>query len=111
MRKIEATISPFKLDDVRDGLIREGIDGMSVTEVRSFERNAPIRWYRGAKYAVDFVAQVKVEIVIADDSVERCLSVLRRCAAGDEGTAGYIVVQSVAETIQIRTGQRLARAA
>lgn len=111
MKKIEATISPFKLDETRDGLVSEGVDGMTITEIRSFDRNAPSHWYRGAEYADEFVARIKVEIVIPDDKVERCLSALRQCAAGDEHSDAYITVLSVEEMVEIRSGQRLARAA
>lgn len=111
MRKIEATISPFELDEMLDGLVREGIDGMSVTEIRSFERNAPSHRYRGVECAAEFVARIEVEIVIAADQVERCLSALRHCAAGVEQNDPYIIVLSVEDMVQIRSGQRLARAA
>ena len=111
MKKIEATISPFKLDEILDGVVREAIDGMSVTEIRSFERNAHSHRYRGVEYATEFVARIKVEIVIADDKVQRCLSALRHCAAGVEQSDDYIIVLSVEDMVQIRSGERLARAA
>ena len=111
MRKIETTINPFKLDEVRDALVGEGVDGMSVSEVKGFDPHPHANWYRGAQYVVSFAPQIKVELVIPDDRLERCLAALRRCTETGGANSSHIVVLRVEDAIQIRTGEHLQRAA
>ena len=80
MKKIEAIIKPFKLDDVREALAEVGITGMTVTEVKGFGRQkGHTELYRGAEYMVDFLPKVKIEIVVADEIAETCVDTIMRC--------------------------------
>ena len=106
MKKIEAIIKPFKLDDVRENLSDIGISGMTVTEVRGFGRQkGHTELYRGAEYMVDFLPKVKMEIVVPDDLLEQCLeTIVETCQTGKIGD-GKIFVYDVERVIRVRTGE------
>ncbi|SSY80944.1 P-II family nitrogen regulator [Alysiella crassa] len=107
MKKIEAIIKPFKLDDVRDALMEMGITGMTVTEVKGFGRQkGHTEVYRGAEYAVDFLPKVKLEIVLSDDLVERAVEAIVEVARSGKIGDGKIFVLPVEDVIRIRTGER-----
>ena len=106
MKKIEAVIKPFKLDDVREALTDIGISGMTVTEVRGFGRQkGHTEIYRGAEYAVDFLPKVKLEIVVADSMVERVVETIAEAARSGKIGDGKIFVLPVEEAHRIRTGE------
>lgn len=106
MKKIEAVVKPFKLDDVREALTEIGISGMTVTEVKGFGRQkGHTEIYRGAEYAVDFLPKVKIEIVVADDQVERAVETIIATARSGKIGDGKIFVLPVEEVIRIRTGE------
>lgn len=106
MKKIEAIIKPFKLDDVREALADLNITGMTVTEVKGFGRQkGHTELYRGAEYMVDFLPKVKLEIVVADDQVERCVEGIMKTAQTGRIGDGKIFVFDVERVIRIRTGE------
>ena len=106
MKKIEAVIKPFKLDDVREALTDIGISGMTVTEVRGFGRQkGHTEIYRGAEYAVDFLPKVKLEIVVADSMAERVVETIAEAARSGKIGDGKIFVLPVEEAYRIRTGE------
>ena len=106
MKKIEAIIKPFKLDDVREALSDLGITGMTVTEVRGFGRQkGHTELYRGAEYMVDFLPKVKMEIVGPDDLLEPCLDAIIETAQTGKIGDGKIFVYNVERAIRIRTGE------
>ena len=106
MKKIEAMIKPFKLDDVREALTDIGITGMTVTEVKGFGRQkGHTEIYRGAEYAVDFLPKIKLELVLSDDQVERAVEVIIEAARSGKIGEGKIFVLPVEEAIRIRTGE------
>ena len=106
MKKIEAIIKPFKLDDVREALSDIGITGMPVTEVRGFGRQkGHTELYRGAEYMVDFLPKVKMEIVVPDDLLEQCLDAIVDTAQTGKIGDGKIFVYEVERVIRIRTGE------
>ena len=106
MKKIEAIIKPFKLDDVREALSDIGITGMTVTEVRGFGRQqGHTELYRGAEYMVDFLPKVKMEIVVPDDLLEQCLDAIVDTAQTGKIGDGKIFVYEVERVIRIRTGE------
>ncbi|WP_312267358.1 P-II family nitrogen regulator [Neisseria sp.] len=106
MKKIEAIIKPFKLDDVREALTEIGITGMTVTEVKGFGRQkGHTEIYRGAEYAVDFLPKVKLELVLSDDQVERAIEVIVEAARSGKIGDGKIFVLPVEEAVRIRTGE------
>jgi nitrogen regulatory protein P-II 1 len=107
MKKIEAIIKPFKLEDVKDALNKAGIAGLTVTEVRGYGRQkGHVELYRGAEYDVSFVPKVKIEIVVADQAVEAIISVIEETAKTGKIGDGKIFVLPVDETVRIRTGER-----
>ncbi len=107
MKKIEAIIKPFKLDDVREALSEIGITGMTATEVKGFGRQkGHTELYRGAEYIVDFLPKVKIEIVLAENDLERCLEVLTEAARTGKIGDGKIFVTTVEKIIRIRTGEQ-----
>jgi nitrogen regulatory protein P-II 1 len=107
MKKIEAVIKPFKLDDVREALSEIGIAGMTAIEVKGFGRQkGHTELYRGAEYVVDFLPKVKLEIVINDDQVDRCIEVITNAARTGKIGDGKIFVTEVTRVIRIRTGER-----
>ena len=106
MKKIEAVIKPFKLDEVREALSEVGVSGLTVTEVKGFGRQkGHTELYRGAEYVVDFLPKVKIEIVVPDDAVETAIdSILKAAHTGKIGD-GKIFVTAVEQVIRIRTGE------
>ena len=106
MKKIEAVIKPFKLDDVREALTEIGITGMTVSEVKGFGRQkGHTEVYRDAEYAVDFLPKVKIELVLADDLVERAVETIVETARSGKIGDGKIFILPVEEVIRVRTGE------
>ncbi|MBI3157871.1 MAG: P-II family nitrogen regulator [Burkholderiales bacterium] len=106
MKQISAIIKPFKLDEVREALGEIGVSGLTVTEVKGFGRQkGHTELYRGAEYVVDFLPKVKVEIVVRDDDVERCIECIVRAAKTGKIGDGKIFVTPVEQVIRIRTGE------
>ena len=106
MKKIEAIIKPFKLDDVRKALGKIGITGMTVSEVKGFGRQkGHTELYRGAEYMVDFLPKAKLEIIVQADIVERCVQVIMDTAQTGKIGDGKIFITSVERVIRIRTGE------
>ena len=106
MKKIEAIIKPFKLDDVKEALQDVGLQGMTVTEAKGFGRQkGHTELYRGAEYVVDFLPKVKIEIVLPDDLVVRAVDAIRKAAQTGRIGDGKIFVSPVEEAIRIRTGE------
>jgi nitrogen regulatory protein P-II 1 len=106
MKKIEAVIKPFKLDEVREALSEVGVSGLTVTEVKGFGRQkGHTELYRGAEYVVDFLPKVKVEVIIAEALVERAIDAIVRAARTGKIGDGKIFVTDVDQVIRIRTGE------
>ena len=106
MKKVEAIIKPFKLDDVRESLAEIGITGMTVLEVKGFGRQkGHTELYRGAEYMVDFLPKVKIELVIQDDLVDQAIDVIVETARTGKIGDGNIFVTDVERVIRIRTGE------
>ena len=106
MKKIEAMIKPFKLDDVRESLSDIGISGMTITEVRGFGRQkGHTELYRGAEYMVDFLPKVKLEVVVPDELLDQCIEAIIETAQTGKIGDGKIFVYSVERAIRIRTGE------
>ncbi len=106
MKKIEAIIKPFKLDEVKEALQDVGIQGLSVIEVKGFGRQkGHTELYRGAEYVVDFLPKVKVEVVVTDDLVEPAIEAIISAARTDKIGDGKIFVTPVEQVIRIRTGE------
>ncbi len=106
MKKIEAIIKPFKLDDVKEGLNEIGIQGMTMSEVKGYGRQKGHKEiYRGAEYVVDFIPKVKIEIVVGDDQVEQVVEAIRKSANTGKIGDGKIFVLPVEEAIRVRTGE------
>ncbi len=106
MKKIEAIIKPFKLDDVREALSEIGITGMTVTEVKGFGRQkGHTELYRGAEYVVDFLPKVKFEIVVPEQRSDACIEAITEAARTGKIGDGKIFVSDVARIIRIRTGE------
>ena len=106
MKKIEAIVKPFKLDEVRETLSELGVTGLTVTEVKGFGRQkGHTELYRGAEYVVDFLPKVKVEVVIADSLVERAIESIVKAARTGKIGDGKIFVTTVEQVIRIRTGE------
>ena len=107
MKKIEAVIKPFKLDEVKEALHEVGIKGITVTEAKGFGRQkGHTELYRGAEYVVDFLPKVKVEVVIEEGLVERAVEAIQQAAHTGRIGDGKIFVSNVDEAIRIRTGER-----
>jgi nitrogen regulatory protein P-II 1 len=107
MKKIEAIIKPFKLDEVKDALHEVGLTGITVVEAKGFGRQkGHTELYRGAEYVVDFLPKVKIEIVLDDALVERAIEAIQRAAHTGRIGDGKIFVTPVEEAIRIRTGER-----
>ncbi|MFO0708615.1 MAG: P-II family nitrogen regulator [Sandaracinus sp.] len=107
MKKIEAIVKPFKLDEVKDALAEVGIRGMTVTEVKGFGRTGGKREvYRGSAYVVDFVPKVKIEIVCTDAMVAPVIEAIERAAKTGRIGDGKIFVTGIEEAVRIRTGER-----
>ncbi len=106
MKKIEAIIKPFKLDDVREALSEIGVTGMTATEVKGFGRQkGHTELYRGAEYVIDFLPKVKLEIVVQEDIMERCIEVITNAARTGKIGDGKIFVSSIEKVLRIRTGE------
>ena len=106
MKKIEAIIKPFKLDDVKEALQEAGVQGLSVIEVKGFGRQkGHTELYRGAEYVVDFLPKVKIEIVLSDDQVEAAIEAILSAARTDKIGDGKIFVSTIEQAIRIRTGE------
>ena len=106
MKKIEAVIKPFKLDEVREALSEVGITGLTVTEVKGFGRQkGHTELYRGAEYVVDFLPKIKIELVIADSAVEQAIEAIIKAARTGKIGDGKIFVTPVEQIVRIRTGE------
>ena len=106
MKKIEAIVKPFKLDEVREALSEVGVTGLTVTEVKGFGRQkGHTELYRGAEYVVDFLPKVKVEVIIADGDVDRAIEAIIKAARTGKIGDGKIFVTSVDQVVRIRTGE------
>lgn len=107
MKKIEAIIKPFKLDDVIEALTEIGIEGVSVSEIRGFGRQkGRTEIYKGAEYVVDFLPKVKIETVIAEDLVDRAVQVIQKAAHTGKIGDGKVFVIPVESAVRIRTGEK-----
>jgi nitrogen regulatory protein P-II 1 len=107
MKKVEAIIKPFKLEDVKDALNKAGVAGLTVTEVKGYGRQkGHVELYRGAEYDVNFVPKVKIEVVVHDTLVTGVLKIIEETAKTGKIGDGKIFVIPVDETIRIRTGER-----
>lgn len=106
MKKIECIIKPFKLDDVKNAITELGVTGMTVSEVRGFGRQkGHTELYRGAEYQVDFLPKIKIDLVIADELVDKLLEVVRREAHTGKIGDGKIFVSEIGQSMRIRTGE------
>ncbi|MFO1362004.1 MAG: P-II family nitrogen regulator [Burkholderiales bacterium] len=106
MKKIEAVIKPFKLDEVREALAEVGVTGLTVTEVKGFGRQkGHTELYRGAEYVVDFLPKVKVEVVVIDKMVEQAIEAIVKAARTGKIGDGKIFVTGVEQVVRIRTGE------
>jgi nitrogen regulatory protein P-II 1 len=107
MKKIEAIIKPFKIDEVREALSEVGVVGMSVSEVKGFGRQKGHKEiYRGSEYNVDFLPKVKIEMVLSDEKVEEVIDAIRNAANTDKIGDGKIFVIPVEQAVRIRTNER-----
>ena len=106
MKKIDAIVKPFKLDEVREALSEIGVSGLTVTEVKGFGRQkGHTELYRGAEYVVDFLPKVKIEIVVADNMLEQAIEAIVKAARTGKIGDGKIFVTSVEQVVRIRTGE------
>lgn len=106
MKKIEAIIKPFKLDEVKEALQDIGVQGLSVVEVKGFGRQkGHTELYRGAEYVVDFLPKVKIEVVMVDDMVDAAIEAITNAAKTDKIGDGKIFVSTIEQAIRIRTGE------
>ena len=107
MKKIEAIVKPFKLDEVREALSEIGVTGLTVTEVKGFGRQkGHTELYRGAEYVVDFLPKVKVEVVVADALVEKAMDAIVKAARTGKIGDGKIFVSTIESALRIRTGEK-----
>jgi len=107
MKKIEAIIKPFKLDDVKEALNEIGIQGMTITEVKGYGRQKGHKEiYRGAEYVVDFIPKIKIELVVADDMVEKVSITIEEAANTGKLGDGKIFIFPVEDAVRVRTGER-----
>jgi len=106
MKKIEAIVKPFKLDEVKEALQEVGLQGITVTEAKGFGRQkGHTELYRGAEYVVDFLPKVKVEVVVKDGDVDRCIEAIVKAAKTGKIGDGKIFVTAVDQVVRIRTGE------
>jgi len=106
MKKIEAIVRHFKLEDVKNALTEQGIHGMTITEVRGFGRQkGHTEMYRGTEYTVDFVPKVKLEVVVGDTNVQKVIDTIMRSAQTGQIGDGKIFVSPLSEVVRIRTGE------
>jgi nitrogen regulatory protein P-II 1 len=111
MKRVEAVIKPFKLDEVREALSEVGITGMTVTEVKGFGRQkGHTELYRGAEYVVDFLPKVRVDVVVADPQVDICIEAITKAARTGNIGDGKVFVSDVLKVVRIRTGEEDAEA-
>jgi nitrogen regulatory protein P-II 1 len=107
MKKVEAVIKPFKLDDVKEALQEVGVQGMTVIEAKGYGRQkGHTELYRGAEYVIDFLPKVKIEVVVADDQLDRVIEAITTAARSGRIGDGKIFVTDVVDVIRIRTGER-----
>lgn len=107
MKKIEAIIKPFKLDEVKEALHEVGLQGMTVSEVKGFGRQrGHTELYRGAEYVVDFLPKLRIEIVLADEQVEGAIEAIAKAAHTGKIGDGKIFVSDITDALRIRTGER-----
>ncbi len=107
MKKVEAIIKPFKLDEVKDALVEIGIGGMTVTEVRGFgQQKGHTEIYRGTEYVIDFLPKVKIEVIVRDEEVEKVVETIIKTAQTGRVGDGKIFIIPVEDVIRIRTGER-----
>jgi len=107
VKKIEAIVQPFKLDELKDALVSAGIDGMTISEVRGHGRQKGHKEvYRGAEYVVELVPKIKIEVVVPDQAVTRVVETIAKAAKTGKIGDGKIFVLSVEEAVRIRTGER-----
>ena len=106
MKKIEAIVKPFKLDEVREALSEVGVTGLTVTEVKGFGRQkGHTELYRGAEYVVDFLPKIKLEVAVSDDQVERVVEAIMHAAGTGKIGDGKIFVYDLDRVVRIRTGE------
>ncbi len=106
MKKIDAIVKPFKLDEVREALAEVGVTGLTVTEVKGFGRQkGHTELYRGAEYVVDFLPKVKIEVVVADNMVDAAIEAIVKAARTGKIGDGKIFVTAVEQVVRIRTGE------
>jgi nitrogen regulatory protein P-II 1 len=107
MKKIEAIVKPFKLDEVKEALTKVGVQGMTVSEVRGFGRQkGHAEFYRGTEYKVDFIPKSKIELIVTDEMVTPVIEAIERAARTEKIGDGKIFLSPVEEVIRIRTGER-----
>ena len=107
MKKVEAIIKPFKLDDVKNALHEIGVSGLTVSEVRGFGRQkGHTEVYRGAEYVIDFLPKVKIEVVLDDALAPRAIEAIQQAAKTDKIGDGKIFIHPIEEAVRIRTGER-----
>ncbi|RMH79703.1 MAG: P-II family nitrogen regulator [Acidobacteria bacterium] len=107
MKKVEAIIKPFKLDEVKDALVEIGIGGMTVTEVRGFgQQKGHTEIYRGTEYVIDFLPKVKIEVTVRDEDVEKVVQTIMKTAQTGRVGDGKIFIIPIEDVIRIRTGER-----
>ena len=107
MKKIEAIVKPFKLDEVKNALTKIGVQGMTVTEVKGFGRQkGHTESYRGTEYSIDFLPKSKIELIVSDELVNQAIETIERAAKTGKIGDGKIFLSSIEEVIRIRTGER-----
>ena len=107
MKKIEAVIKPFKLEDVKDALAQAGVTGMTVSDVKGYGRQqGHSELYRGAEYVVDFLPKIKIELIVADEDVDSTIAVIIEAAKTGKIGDGKIFVSPVEKIVRIRTGEQ-----
>jgi nitrogen regulatory protein P-II 1 len=107
MKKVEAIIKPFKLDEVKDALVEIGIGGMTITEVKGFgQQKGKTEIYRATEYFIDFLPKIKIETVVKDSEVEKVVETILKSAQTGKVGDGKIFIYNVEETVRIRTGER-----
>jgi len=106
MKKIEAIIRPFKLDEVKEALVEEGVRGLTISEVRGYGRQkGHTETYRGSEYRIEFIPKIKIEVVVEDDSVDKVVDAILKTAKTGQVGDGKIFISSVSEVIRIRTDE------
>ncbi len=107
MKKVEAIVKPFKLDDVKEALHDIGLQGMTIVEAKGFGRQrGHTELYRGAEYVVDFLPKLKIEVIVDDDTVEKAIEAITTAAKTGKIGDGKIFVSDITEAVRIRTGER-----